>query len=207
MLEGFQVLQGHKLYAMHGKPLVLPDSAFNKFGTSIDLVAECSGQLQCQQCPVGTAGADGRLCTGCVAGRYNDVRGQGCKDCQKGKYQSGVGNSTCISCAIGTYKASVASSTPCDLCPSNSSTNFIESIDVNNCTCGGNRDRYYRGDGSFVCRCLPGYGKNEHDSSRCSICPPGKKNIENDQQELICINWALVNTPLPKVNRAANLPV
>ena len=106
---------------------------------------------------------------------------------QKGKYQSGVGNSTCISCAIGTYKAEVASSTPCDLCPSNSSTNFIESIDVNNCTCGGNRDRYYRSDGSFVCRCLTGYGKNEHDSSRCGICPPGKNSVENNRQ-LICVS-------------------
>ena len=56
-----------------------PDIAFNDFGANIDLVAQCSGQIQCRYCPVGTAGVDGRVCTGCIAGRYNDVRDKAAK--------------------------------------------------------------------------------------------------------------------------------
>ena len=56
-------------------------------------------------------------CTPCAAGKYSDVVGEACKDCDKGRYRNSSDSVTnsCRECSKGTYQdsTSAASCLPC----------------------------------------------------------------------------------------------
>ena len=110
-------------------------------------------------CNAGFTGADGGVCTACVAGKYKTVSGSvACTDCGVGSYSVTVGataSSTCVSCPVNTNSA-------------------VSSSAIGGCVCNAG---FTGPDGGVCSACVAGKYKTSSGSVACTNCGVGLYSV------------------------------
>ncbi|WAQ95255.1 FBP1-like protein [Mya arenaria] len=107
----------------------------------------------CENCPAGSSGTDGLVCSQCGTGQYQDVVGQtSCKACPEKTFNNKNGSTTaddclpicgpgkqfnnvsCDMCPIGTYKSVEGNAAMCEPCPSGFTTENQGATSRNDCS-------------------------------------------------------------------------
>ena len=115
------------------------------------------------KCQPGHHGSDGAVCLRCLSGKFKTDHGSSaCTSCVHGKYIDGVGSvaDTCALCQSGSYPTLNIAATACTTCPSGSTTETGNNLNITGC------------------KCPPGYEGNASAGVACSQCLAGKFKMD-----------------------------
>ena len=128
---------------------------------------ECLGKTSCVRCPIGRSGNDGKECTPCSPGYFNDVLGGSCKKCATGQYQPSNGQVSCIECEAGKFNDEEAIVTSCKDCNAGSYANRTGSVACLSCSSG----QFQGAKGKTACIACDSVSYAAPGSIACTLCP------------------------------------
>jgi hypothetical protein len=120
--------------------------------------------------------ANATQCKFCAAGRRSDdvqtAKGPNfiCEQCEPGRFQSNLGETSCAVCGAGTYSKTGA--VACEMCEIGSFSSIVE---ASNCSvCPGSFTTQYRSTKSMsACQCPAGSYRDSLNRGLCKDCPEG----------------------------------
>lgn len=127
-----------------------------------------SSVSDCVACGIGTHGNDGRTCTACSEGKFQNEEGSvTCKNCHVGRYSNKIGEDRCKHCEHGSYQDEHGKNA-CKLCGEGKYQNLIGKPECKDCGTG----RYSKEEGAVISSvCIPYVENNILDNmdETCSL--------------------------------------
>ena len=167
-----------------------------------------NNEYPCKVCDIGTYGNTNDICRDCLAGEYQDEKGQtSCKPCKKGEYQASPGQTSCkpcpdgksttttgrsrkvdCTCPAGTYQSDVGKSS-CKQCPDGTYSKPGSSEKSSCLNCPSFHTRNKSGDGCVAMT----------DNTSCcgSFCKGLGKGYD---ESLVASNYGCICTDINNVN-------
>ncbi|XP_052814812.1 uncharacterized protein LOC128241762 isoform X2 [Mya arenaria] len=174
----------------------------------------------CENCPAGSSGTDGLVCSQCGTGQYQDVVGQtSCKACPEKTFNNKNGSTTaddclpicgpgkqfnnvsCDMCPIGTYKSVEGNAAMCEPCPSGFTTENQGATSRNDCSQRECEPGTYHVQNSVPITCTDcpiGTYSTASMVTQCTPCSTGKttlatKSTSADACTTLCSNGRGLN--------------